>query len=984
MGVAILRITNGTDTVNFLGGPFYLFDYTPGIPTAKDDGIFIDSPLSDGRRLAYSVLNNAVDRYDFMLKADSGDDSDDYLASLMALIRQAENHWKTNGRISPVWIEERSSQHSTIKYARIVTGSLQGLGNRFSQPYLQSSCSVLDNELILLIERKNWKSVAPGTVENLSVLDNSYPINVVKDQSLEEYGLPNNPWFESLTPDTTLRTTEKVYDGLYSVRVTDSGAEAFVSNDVALDSGVSVTVTAKVYVVSGTGLLRATDGGGTANPVNASTTTTGQWVELSVNKTASALGIRVNVGTSGSSDVYVDDVKILISYGPGASSTVNPVYISNGRGDAPISHIFRLDSPSTYSSNLVDSTPPYSLLPSSPAVGDACYFGSQTGYSYGGPFSNVIVNLSSTTDVTIVWEYWDGSSWSALDVNDESEAFSVSGKSVVSWSVPPAWATTTVNSEVCYWVRARVSAVGGGGNAQQQTSAPYTVAGNYVEISGANITGDYDPSIRLTVNPESMPIRQNIIESVTAGSDDGDWDTAAGPPGSLTNATVQLGQDQTILLRFSAVDIPQGAIISRARLQATSAGSSGGGTANYKVAIELADNSATLSAAENPDSSRTYTNNDLLWNIPDGFWAANNGNGVYAPDVTDMVQEVVDRTGWVSGNAMVFRIKDDAVTATHYRTFSMYENDTDSWGLEVVFIEPETYTSGFVIGARATNRGSDFRSCVNLSPYQSDSVSVSTGVDSNFSSFVATSTGFLGGPLLGLGNNGVLVSPATTRPGIIVDRVEVIIPSPLSRSFSGKFRAFIRAAHDSVGPNEPTSFRLRVSIGGESFLSPLSSMATSPYPELVDMGTIVIPEATGLTTNTVKIAIQSGRPDVTRYLITDLILIPSDEWICEVKSPRSIDSVLKGDDSLIIDGIDSTDGLLAEISTDRGRSKWTSSGTPAKLEVGNTVRLWFVAYSDLSIDSNTDSEEGRSSFSGHIHSVSLDYVREYLIGRGTG
>lgn len=995
MSFAHLQITDGTtaNTVNLLRGPFYVSDYQQGVPQYKNGGVFIDSPLSAGRRLAFSTFANPTDRIDIMLKEDSGDEADTQLTKLMQLFEMAADYWKTNGRTDPVWLEMRGADHTSIKYARIMIGTLQGLDNPFSNPYLQDGgCTVIESELILLIERENWRAVAPGSVESLSAVNNSHQQNIVFDQSFEVF-YPNDAggggvWSWDIATGVT-PSTDIVYDGLKSAKVVSTGSTVRAYQDISeLDSSASITITVMAYVTSGTAQLQIYDYGGLSNGVSDSTTTTEQWVQLSVTKSIPSTGIRIAVEATGTSTVRFDDIKAFITYAPDTGDTTNAVRLANGRGEVQATHIFTFNSPSTYSSNLLWDTLPYNLLPSSPGVGDGIYIGSSQHQFGGGPFGNFSINLSDTKDLVLDWEYYSTTGWANLDVSDPSEGFSIAGEHTIGWSIARNWDTVAVDGVTGYWVRAIITSGGSGTNATQQSYHPYVASNNYLEITGSNIIGNYDPPARLTINSESLPVNSVLTEQVTVGTDDGDWDTAAGPPGNLGNSTVQMGQDQAILLRFSAVDIPKGAIIKKVLMWATSAGGSSGGTAIYKLAIESVDDAAVLTAGENPESGRTFDiDTENTFEIARDWWVNWSGRQLSPFGyIVPMLQAVVDRDGWASGQAMCFRIQDQTVSSTHYRTFAMYENTSTAWGLRVEYLDPETFTSEVIIGARSTNRGSDFRSCINFSPYQADGVSVSVGTDAAFSSLIGKSS--LGGPSTGLGYGTDLpqfvinVNPLSTRPGAMIDRARVVIAPPISASYSGKFRVFVRAMHTTgISSTTPTLFRLRVEVGGGSFSSRISGFATSRYPELIDLGTVTIPNISTDTGEQIVFAIQAGRPDTTNYQLLDLILIPSDEWICEVRSPGGAVGVLDGTKSLVIDGVEAINGLSAELSTGRGKVRWATSGSELKLKRGNTIRFWMITSSDISTNAE-DNAIQRASFSNFVHSMSVGYVREYLIGPG--
>ena len=95
------------------------------------------------------------------------------------------------------------------------------------------------------------------------------------------------------------------------------------------------------------------------------------------------------------------------------------------------------------------------LLPATPAVGDAYYFG----YRYA--FSKLRVNIG-TAGVgtwTIVWEYYTGAAWTTITgLTDGTTAFTAAaGNRDVTFTPPNGWARTVVKGRNLYWIRARVS-----------------------------------------------------------------------------------------------------------------------------------------------------------------------------------------------------------------------------------------------------------------------------------------------------------------------------------------------------------------------------------------------------------------------------------------------------------------------------------------------------------------------------------------------
>jgi len=110
-----------------------------------------------------------------------------------------------------------------------------------------------------------------------------------------------------------------------------------------------------------------------------------------------------------------------------------------------------------------DTTNDMTLLPSTPAVNDAYYFGSQDMFWK----LELVIGTSGSGTWNITWEYYDSSSgWTSIssrgNINDETDAFrAAAGTHYVTFDIPddsPAdWAITTVKGINAYWIRAKVS-----------------------------------------------------------------------------------------------------------------------------------------------------------------------------------------------------------------------------------------------------------------------------------------------------------------------------------------------------------------------------------------------------------------------------------------------------------------------------------------------------------------------------------------------
>lgn len=127
--------------------------------------------------------------------------------------------------------------------------------------------------------------------------------------------------------------------------------------------------------------------------------------------------------------------------------------------------------------------------------------------------------------------------------------------------------------------------------------------------------------------------------------------------GSSDLEIVEESTNQVIGLRFQDIHVPKGAKIVDAYVQFTVdeiKDSKNRDPFNVKIQAENAVNSATFNSALNYDvSSRTKTQTDVIWkDIPK--WAAEGlaGEGQRTPNISALIQEIVNKDEWTSGNAI--------------------------------------------------------------------------------------------------------------------------------------------------------------------------------------------------------------------------------------------------------------------------------------------------------------------------------------------
>jgi len=111
---------------------------------------------------------------------------------------------------------------------------------------------------------------------------------------------------------------------------------------------------------------------------------------------------------------------------------------------------------------------------------------------------------------------------------------------------------------------------------------------------------------------------------------------------------VQESSTQQVGMRFQDIDIPQGVTITGAYIE-FEADESHTGTTHLSFSAEDVDDASSFSSSRYSVSSRTKTSAMVTWNnVPS--WYTNQDH--QTPDLSYVIQEIVDRGGWVSGNSI--------------------------------------------------------------------------------------------------------------------------------------------------------------------------------------------------------------------------------------------------------------------------------------------------------------------------------------------
>ncbi len=145
------------------------------------------------------------------------------------------------------------------------------------------------------------------------------------------------------------------------------------------------------------------------------------------------------------------------------------------------------------------------------------------------------------------------------------------------------------------------------------------------------------------------PVQLN--HQVTGSTDDGRQLAAGGMNLIDTGHTIN-DPDEYLGYRFNNVAIPQGATITQADF-AIDVGNTTNDDPNLIIYGEDIDNAPTFTTNSGDMSGRSQTTANVAWvatGIGTGF--------VTAPSIITIIQEIVNRAGWSSGNSIVLLLKD--------------------------------------------------------------------------------------------------------------------------------------------------------------------------------------------------------------------------------------------------------------------------------------------------------------------------------------
>ncbi len=562
----ILQITDGTTSIDLLDGRgFLLLDWIPSLAEPKGGGQWADSLLVEGRKLAYVQMSNIVDTFELKVKGVDQDDAIHKLQELRRLLEKARQYWTSDAQNEPVWLKARAAYETNARYAVIMDYRTPRDANPFRQPFF--ACDPLVDGFLLTVEHSAWQENEPGDATCVEVSAEQVFYGGLIQDDFEPAANTDDAYVLEIGSSIYLYNSQLIFgkgNGFFShagIRFSNvtipNGATivgAYIEMTCAFTSD-GVPCNARIYgededdpapfstYADFMGRTRTSHSVNWNNIPNWTEGNTYQSPDITsiiqeiVDRVGWASGQHMTIFIQDNGSPAIPDLynrrefasyengtyaipKLVIQYSSGTPHTFGQeavcdpgsVYITNKHNRANLTHIYRYDAddggaPSWTS--LLGTATPYALFPAVPAAGDIVYFGAAVTVSDSGPFNNLVFDISTAqVDLTtIVWEYYNGTTWATLTVRDNtatSDPFDRTGVHSAHWVQPADWVTVAVNGVTGYWVRARVTAVGAAPAPPEQDNRDvYSAVWPFVEIQADQVAGDIPALARIRLTNQS-------------------------------------------------------------------------------------------------------------------------------------------------------------------------------------------------------------------------------------------------------------------------------------------------------------------------------------------------------------------------------------------------------------------------------------------------------------------------------------------------
>jgi type IV pilus assembly protein PilY1 len=200
---------------------------------------------------------------------------------------------------------------------------------------------------------------------------------------------------------------------------------------------------------------------------------------------------------------------------------------------------------------------------------------------------------------------------------------------------------------------------------------------------------DFGGPILFPVRGLDSPFSPEIIISITSGTDDA-YEIDDEVTISSTEIDLTKGPDSVLTgLRYQGLRIPRGAVITSARVRFTSS-TLNTSDATLSFRAEAVSNATTFQNQGSNISNRLTTSAEVIWDNDNNFPLSS--ESVLSPDISAVLQEVINRGDWCGGNSLNLIIEGTSVAASSGRKTSSLEEGNGSTPQLIVTYDETTAT----------------------------------------------------------------------------------------------------------------------------------------------------------------------------------------------------------------------------------------------------------------------------------------------------
>jgi len=190
---------------------------------------------------------------------------------------------------------------------------------------------------------------------------------------------------------------------------------------------------------------------------------------------------------------------------------------------------------------------------------------------------------------------------------------------------------------------------------------------------------------------------------------------------SLTSSNLELVEEssnQTVGVRFNGVNIPPGSLVTSAYIQFTCDETMNQNPCSLVIQGQATDNASTFTTSAYNISSRNRTTASVNWLPPDWTSVGTAGPSQRTPDLSSIIQEIVNRADWSQGNSLAI-----IITGAGTRVANSYNKSRGA--PSKLHLEWNTYDH--VVGfAQAASSGPEDGGAVNINVNLSPGVPTAT------------------------------------------------------------------------------------------------------------------------------------------------------------------------------------------------------------------------------------------------------------------